>query len=113
MKIKKEPDTYDPRTPVIFGRISTQVSKSNDFILVNKFVALAIIEGDVEFIRNKSGGIGMLRIKEEEIYCLEREFRSDWNKVVRKLCKILQLDDEEAEKVITRQPKAPPKREKK
>ena len=113
MKIKKESENYDPKTSIIYGRISTQVSKYDKFILVNKPITSAILNGEVEFLPSKSGGIGTLRIKEEEIYCLEREFRSDWNKVVRKLCKILQLEDEETEMVIARQPKAPPIREKK
>ncbi len=95
----------------IEAKISTQAS--NDQLAVCKGDADCILNGDVVFNPSKYGGIGTLEINGDEIPCLEREYRKDWEKIVRKMCKIRGLSEEETEQAVKRQPAPPAKREKK
>lgn len=91
-----------------YGKISSQVDKKG--ILLSQDDVVTILAGKFEFIPNKDnkGGIGSLEINEHRLHCLEREYKADWLKIIRKLCKIIG-EEENTEEYISFQPALPTK----
>lgn len=94
-----------------FAEITTQVSNSTAKIYVSKPEIELILSGYIQFIPNSSGnsGIGTLQIGGQSIHTLEREFRSDWHKIVQKLCKMIELPASDVETALSNQPVLAPK----
>ena len=65
------------------------MSKKDPDILVGKKEINAIIGIKIIFYPNKTSGIGILEINGQQIHCLEREYRNDWGKIVRKIGELL------------------------
>lgn len=112
MEIVKEREPYSINSPRYYGKIYTQAGSGNKWILIGIDQAIKILRGEIYFQPGKQGGIGVLQIGDydfDKIYCLEREFRSDWEKVVRKLCKLMKItNNEDINLILKQQPQLPP-----
>lgn len=112
MKFVEDKKPYSSKSPRFLGKIYSQVD--NKWILVGKHQVCKIVDGDVHFYSVKQNrGIGILQIgeyEEDKIHCLEREFREDWEKIIRKICKMCgttDADEDKIKEILARQPQLP------
>lgn len=109
MKLVKEKAPYSPTSPRFLGRIYTQAGGDNEWISLGKHQINEILDGHVTFTPSLRGGIGILQIgdcESDKIHCLEREYRSDWQKIIRRIFELSDCGDDEKfiQFVIKRQP---------
>jgi hypothetical protein len=90
-----------PYQPTSFGKITTQVGGDNpggaNALYVDKPELDIIMSGGEAFIPDPhDGAIGTLKIGQQEIPCLSREFRREWSKNI--LAKIPKMIKDEQKK---------------